>query len=313
MTKGNSTVSKRRRRKPGDHYERFIMLPHYMLRSEVWKTLAPEAKALLIDVWMRHNGSNNGEISYSVREASQIGLSRSVAARMFKVLTDRGFLRIARNSAFSLKTKEARLWHLTTEPLRDERPTKDFMRWTQHANATTKFKPQSLPENTQSRIRDHQPNNETKLSVSVPPMGLHAFENDASQSLGRDTSIIPGGGTPPQLDCATDKPSFDLGTAPDEGDTSTLDTLECLRAEVRDRLQAEGNGAIARRAFRIGVSRPTLSNFLGGRFGINSKALAALRGYVEDEKVADESALIFNGRSPGSADVFGKSEKEISG
>jgi hypothetical protein len=284
-----------------------------MLRSDVWRTLAPEAKALLIDVWMRHNGTNNGEISYSVREALEIGLSRSVAARMFKHLTERGFLRIARNSAFSLKTKEARLWHLTMEPLRDERPTKDFMRWTQHANATTKFKTQSLPEDTQSLDRDHQPNNETKLSVSVPPMGLNAFENDASQSLGRDTSIIPGGGAPPEPDCAAGKPSCDLGSVSDESDTSTLGTLECLRAAVRDRLQAEGSGALARLAFRIGVSRPTLSNFLGGRFGIKSTALAALQGYVNEEKVADESALIFNGRSPGSADVFGKSEKEISG
>jgi hypothetical protein len=73
---------KRRRRKPRESYERFVALPHYMLRSPAWKTLPADAKALLIAVWERHNGMNNGEISYSVREAKEIGLSKSVTARM---------------------------------------------------------------------------------------------------------------------------------------------------------------------------------------------------------------------------------------
>src|SRR6266446_6614469 len=102
-------MARKKHRKSGD-YERFVALPHYMLRSPAWKTLPPDAKALLIDVWMRHNVMNNGEISYSVREAGQIGLSRSVAARMFLVLVQRGFLEVRRNSTFTLKTKEARLW-----------------------------------------------------------------------------------------------------------------------------------------------------------------------------------------------------------
>jgi hypothetical protein len=106
-----------------------VALPHYLLNCPAWKTLPSDGKALLIDVWKRHNGSNNGEISYSVREAEEIGISRSAAARMFKELVERGFLAVARNSAFNLKTREARRWRLAAEPCHGVTATRDFMRW----------------------------------------------------------------------------------------------------------------------------------------------------------------------------------------
>ncbi len=109
--------------------ERFVALPHYLLRSQAWLTLAPAAKALLIQVWSRHNGMNNGEIAFSVREAADIGLTKSVAARAFRELVERGFLSVGRESTFNLKTKEARTWRLTAEQTTTEAATRDFMRW----------------------------------------------------------------------------------------------------------------------------------------------------------------------------------------
>jgi hypothetical protein len=41
----------RQRRDKG--YQCFIGLQHYMLRSPAWKTLRPNAKALLLDIWQR--------------------------------------------------------------------------------------------------------------------------------------------------------------------------------------------------------------------------------------------------------------------
>jgi hypothetical protein len=103
----------------GDHH---VRLHHWMLRCEAWRTLSPNAKAILIDIWQRHNGVNNGSISFSVREAGEIGITRSAAARAMKELIERGFIAVTRASAFTLKTKEARLWCLTAEPTdpRDE-------------------------------------------------------------------------------------------------------------------------------------------------------------------------------------------------
>lgn len=187
-------MARKKHRRSGD-YERFVALPHYMLRSPAWKTLPPDAKALLIEVWMRHNGMNNGEIAYSVREAQQIGLSRSVAARMFLILVERGFLEIRRNSTFTLKTKEARLWRLTMEPWNGKGGTKDFMRWSPNSveSDSQKFRTQSRYKDAQSHGRDPAPKNVIKLSASVPGQGPSRPNQDGSQSPRRDTYILPGG------------------------------------------------------------------------------------------------------------------------
>jgi hypothetical protein len=77
---GVRLMARRHLRKfPGS--DRFIRLPHYMLKSPAWKLLSPNAKALLLEVWARHNGVNNGEISYAVREAAAIGMHHSTASR----------------------------------------------------------------------------------------------------------------------------------------------------------------------------------------------------------------------------------------
>jgi hypothetical protein len=174
-------------------YERFVALPHFMLGSPAWLTMSPNAKALLIDVWRRHNGVNNGEISYSVREAAAIGLGRSAAARAFRELVGRGFLRVSRDSCFAYKMKKARTWVLTAERINDEPSTRDFMRWTATPRLT-ESKPQSRREDAQSHSADAPPLHAMKLSESVTPAGLSIQIDVSPQSHQRDTYILPGGG-----------------------------------------------------------------------------------------------------------------------
>jgi hypothetical protein len=50
----------RRHRKGGG--ERFVALQHWMLRSPAWRALSPNGKAVLIHLWERNNGTNNGQI-----------------------------------------------------------------------------------------------------------------------------------------------------------------------------------------------------------------------------------------------------------
>ena len=116
-------------RKGRNPITRFVLLPHYLLRSVAWKTMSSNAKALLIEVWRRHNGINNGEISYAVSEAKEIGMTKSTAARSFAELIDRGFLKVSRESVFTMKNKLARTWILTAERHDEDLATKDFMRW----------------------------------------------------------------------------------------------------------------------------------------------------------------------------------------
>lgn len=101
-----------------------------MLNSMAWAHLSPNAKALMVQVWKRYNGYNNGEISYSVREAmDEIHMSKNTAARAFLECIEKGFLKVRRASSFTLKTKEARLWEITAEPCEGRSASKDFMKW----------------------------------------------------------------------------------------------------------------------------------------------------------------------------------------
>jgi hypothetical protein len=49
--------------------ERYVSLRYWMLQSPAWQSLPGGARALYIEMAQRYNGSNNGRIPYSVREA----------------------------------------------------------------------------------------------------------------------------------------------------------------------------------------------------------------------------------------------------
>ncbi len=172
--------------------ERFVLVPHYMLSAPAWKTMTSNAKALMMDVWRRHNGFNNGEISYAVREAKEIGLSIATTARAFQELVERGFLKIARASAFTVKTRKARTWILTAERYRGSPATKEFMRWPLESKSA-KNKSQFHQRNAQFHQRNREHENETKLSPTVSPAALLESKTTASQFHHRNTSNLPGG------------------------------------------------------------------------------------------------------------------------
>ncbi len=56
-------------RKGRNKFEPFVRLHRGVTNSEAWKSLSCEARCLLIEIWARHNGQNNGRIPYSHREA----------------------------------------------------------------------------------------------------------------------------------------------------------------------------------------------------------------------------------------------------
>jgi hypothetical protein len=162
-------MSKRRRRLRGTG-ERWVGLPHWLMNSPAFRSLPGDAVKLLLAVWQRHNGINNGEISYSCREAAEIGLARSQAARMFDILIERGFLVIGRGSTFNNK-KLSRTWRLTAEKRGPEKATKDFMRW--QSETTNGTGPKFFPSPTGGT---HSPTGGTmapKLPATVPWVGLY--------------------------------------------------------------------------------------------------------------------------------------------
>lgn len=120
---------------------RHVRLEHYILKSEAWRSLSPFSRCLYIELKLRYNGYNNGDIAMSQREAeAAIGCSNKPAQRALRDLQERGFIRIAQKGSFDWKTADtgeskSTRWILTEHPIDYPQPsvmpgTKEFMRWT---------------------------------------------------------------------------------------------------------------------------------------------------------------------------------------
>jgi hypothetical protein len=109
---------------------RFVKLEHWMLRTAAWRALPPASRALYVELAQRYNGSNNGEISMSVREAAAlVHIAKDTATKAFHELEEKGFIRRNVCGSFNWKLKHATTWVLTEHPVGDTAATKEFARW----------------------------------------------------------------------------------------------------------------------------------------------------------------------------------------
>lgn len=97
---------------------RFARLDHKLLESGAYRSLSPNARALLVEFVMLDNGANNGSFWLSVRDAAdRIGLvDLTATSRAFDELREMGFIRLTKDAHFSVKASEtsrARAWRLT--------------------------------------------------------------------------------------------------------------------------------------------------------------------------------------------------------
>lgn len=112
---------------------RFARLDHNLLDSPAYRSLSPNARALLVELVMMENGRNNGELFLSVRDAAdRMGVADTAAAmRAFAELEKMGFIACTRDGHFAVKASEgsrARCWRLTWQstPCLRIGPTCDF-------------------------------------------------------------------------------------------------------------------------------------------------------------------------------------------
>lgn len=116
--------------------EGFIKLDHGLLKCDAWQHLSPDATTVLLDLWSRHNGINNGMIGYAQRAAHEClcrahghQVSRRRATAALQEIQDKGFAVVTKDSTFTTKTKLAREWQLTAEKVGDNSPTREFKHW----------------------------------------------------------------------------------------------------------------------------------------------------------------------------------------
>ena len=98
---------------------RFAKLGHDLIRSPAYRSLNPNARALLVEIISLHNGKNNGMLWLSEDDAAKMmGVScPKVARKAFADLAGGGLIAMTKGSHFNVKTGtgRARCWRLTWE------------------------------------------------------------------------------------------------------------------------------------------------------------------------------------------------------
>jgi len=154
-------------RKGRSKYTPFINLHRGVTSSPAWKALSCETKCLVLLVWERHNGTNNGCIPLSHREARlAMGIGNTKTARAFKQAQEHGFLIIRSKGSFDYKVAagegRASEWEITPEPCDDKKAKAHYRDWkkqnpvpdvgttgSQGGNRSTKTTAQNNPDGSQ--------------------------------------------------------------------------------------------------------------------------------------------------------------------
>ncbi len=109
---------------------------HWELKSAAFRSPSLAARCVLIELKALYNGSNNGSLFLSAREAAKrVGIGKTLAWEALHELQEKGFIRAVQRGSFSWKTGarrgDATCWLLTEHPPGAEMGvgTKEFMAW----------------------------------------------------------------------------------------------------------------------------------------------------------------------------------------
>lgn len=111
---------------------RHVQLPEWVQSSEAWATMKPGSRALYIELKRRFNGSNNGDIFLSYRDAAKaLNAHRNTVGKWFDDLLERGFIRLTTPPHLGPSgVGQASKWALEELPTSDGKPAgKAFMSW----------------------------------------------------------------------------------------------------------------------------------------------------------------------------------------
>jgi len=107
---------------------RFIKVAFDLLHHPAFRSASGNAKAVLLELWSRHNGKNNGDLSLSYREAKTLlGLGQAAFSAALDELQERRF--IISTSPGQFVGRFAATWRLTMIADKGQQPTNEFLAW----------------------------------------------------------------------------------------------------------------------------------------------------------------------------------------
>ncbi|TSB03971.1 helix-turn-helix domain-containing protein [Sphingorhabdus contaminans] len=110
---------------------RHIRLYHSITGTVAWAHLSGNAIKVLFALVRIDDGSKNGQIFYSDRQAAlDTGLSRNTCIKAFRELVEKGFLCIVEKGHFDRKVRHATVWRYTWQAAPGIcGPTREFEKW----------------------------------------------------------------------------------------------------------------------------------------------------------------------------------------
>jgi hypothetical protein len=115
--------------------ERWVQIPHFVIKSPAFRTLSVAARAVYLELLFAYHGSNNGRIGMSCRSAAErCVIAKNTSMKAFRELEERGFIECTKDAGFGTRSRLAPEWRLTHLKcdLSGRLPTKEFMRWGRH-------------------------------------------------------------------------------------------------------------------------------------------------------------------------------------
>lgn len=119
---------------------RHVQLPEWLQASEAWRTLPVGPRALYVELKRRYNGSNNGRVILSHRDAARaVNAHRNTVGRWFSELEERGFIGMAQAPHLGPSgIGKSSHWTLNEYPTDTMKPvTLNFMRWSEKQKPRT--------------------------------------------------------------------------------------------------------------------------------------------------------------------------------
>jgi hypothetical protein len=162
----------------------FIALERYIVSSLAYRSIKPTARAAYVEVCYCFDGSNNGRIQMAARTlGDRLGVNKATAARALQELIAKGFIEVAKQSAFSMKSKQCSEYRLTAFPcaVTGGLPSKNFMRWQPEIQNTV------APAQPRSRMGATDSQNATRNSL----LQLHQRDHEGAKPMVHGRTSAP--------------------------------------------------------------------------------------------------------------------------